>query len=63
MLVPDLNPEPSALTPDLVPLGPHGYVQEVNAATGLGLGLAINPTPTPYPYPYGYPYPYPYLYP
>ena len=32
MLVPDLNPEPSALTPDLVPLGPHGYVQEVTAA-------------------------------
>ena len=62
MLVPDLNPEPSALTPDLVPLGPHGYVQEVAAATGLRLGLANpnpgpnpNPTPTPYPYPYGYP--------
>jgi hypothetical protein len=32
VLVPDLNPEPSALTPDLVPLGPHGYVQEVTAA-------------------------------
>jgi hypothetical protein len=32
VLDPELNPEPSAITPTLVPLGPHGNVQEVTAA-------------------------------
>jgi len=32
VLDPELNPEPSVFTPTLVPLGPHGNVQEVTAA-------------------------------